>query len=493
MISPETRAQIRRCFYAEHWKIGTIARELNVHPDAVRNAIETQRFASAQPVRSSIVDPYLGFIREVLEQHPRLRATRIYQMARERGYTGSIVQFRRAVARLRPKFREPFLRLHTFPGEQAQVDWAHFGYVMVGRARRALSCFVMTLSHSRALYLEFFFDQTMENFLRGHIHAFQSWNGQPRVILYDNLKAAVLERHGNDILFNPQLLELSGHYHFAPQPCQVRAGNQKGRVERAIRYVRDSFWAGRTFTTLAECNRQACLWRDQVAHQRRWPGDDGRTVEQAFLDEQPRLLPPPAHPFCTERIETVRSAKTIYVRFDLNDYSIPPYAIRRTLSLAASDTCVRILDGAAEIARHQRSYDRGQLVLDPAHQEAVLKTKRKAFHATPAGRLEQIAPESKTLLDLAFAQGESAGRQTAQLMKLLDEYGPAAFRRAIIEALERNTPRASSVAFLLRSRPRAQRLAVDLSHHPQAQAVDVRPHDLEIYDELARAKNDSEQ
>ncbi len=310
------------------------------------------------------------------------------------------------------------------------------------------------------------------------------------MILYDNLKSAVLERRGSQILFNPRLLELSAHYHFAPRPCQVRAGNQKGRVERAIRYVRDSFWAGRTFTTLPECNRQAWLWRDQVAHQRRWPGQDNRTVEQVFADEQPRLLTPPLHPLNTDRIETVQSNKTIYIRFDLNDYSIPPEAVGRPLTLVASDITVRILDGALEIARHTRTYDRQQQVLDPAHQEAVLKTKRQAFHATPAGRLEQAVPESKTLLDRAFAQGESAGSQTAQLMKLLDEYGPAAFRRAIREALERNTPRASSVAFLLRRQPRSQPLAVDLSRHPQAQSVDVRPHDLETYDELARTQND---
>ena len=242
-----------------------------------------------------------------------------------------------------------------------------------------------------------------------------------------------------------------------------------------------------TFTTLAECNRQAWLWRDQVAHQRRWPGDDSRTVAEVFAEEQPRLLPPPLHPFTTDRIEAVRSHKTIYVRFDLNDYSIPPEAVGRPLTLVASDTLVRILDGTAEIARHQRTYDRHQLVLDPAHQEAVLKTKRKAFHATPGGRLEQAVPESKTLLDLAFAQGESAGSQTAQLIKLLDQYGAAALRRAIVEALERNTPRASSVAFLLRRQPRSHAaLAVDLSHHPEAQSIDVRPHDLETYDELAR-------
>ena len=164
----------------------------------------------------------------------------------------------------------------------------------------------------------------------------------------------------------------------------------------------------------------------------------------------------------------MRSRKTIYVRFDLNDYSIPPEAVGRPFTLVASDTDVRILDGTAEIARHRRTYDRHQLVLDPAHQEAVLKLKRKAFDATPAGRLEQAVPESKTLLDLAFAQGESAGSQTAQLLNLLDEYGAAALRRAIVEALERNTPRASSVAFLLRRQPRPRRLAVDLSRHPRS-------------------------
>jgi transposase len=495
MISPETRVQIRRYFYAEHWKIGTIARELNVHPDAVRNAVETDRFHRTQPMLPCITDPYMEFVRQTLDRHPRLRATRIHQMIRERGYTGSVIQLRRAVARLRPPAREPFLKLQAFPAEQAQVDWAHFGQVAVGRARRTLSCFVATLSWSRALYLEFFFDQTMENFLRGHVHAFEDWSGQPRVILYDNLRSAVLERRGNEIHFNPRLMELCAHYHFIARPCQIHAGNQKGRVERAIRYVRESFWAGRSFTTLAECNRQALLWRDQVAHRRRWPGDDSRTVAEVFAEEQPRLLTPPVHPFPTDLILPVRAAKTIYVRFDLNDYSIPPEAVGHQLTIAASDTLVRILEGTAEIARHHRTYDRHQLMLNPAHQEAVLKTKRKAFEATPAGRLTLAAPESKTLLDLAFTQGESAGSQTAQLLKLLDLYGPAALRRAINEALERNTPRASSVAFLLRKQQRSAPapMAVDLSRHPAAQAIEVRPHDLEIYDELSRNGNDSEQ
>ena len=261
MIDPDVRVKIRHYFFAEHWRIGTIAAELQVHPDTVRRAIEVEKFQNAAPLRASLLDPYLPFLRETLEAHPRLRVTRLHRMLGDRGYAGSIRQLRRSVAPLRPRPQEAFLRTQVFAGEQAQVDWAHFGAVMVGRARRTLSCFVMTLSWSRALYLEFFFDQSMESFLRGHVHAFASFQGSARVLLYDNLKSAVLDRHGSHVHFNPRLLELAGHYHFVSRPCQVRAGNQKGRVERAIRFVRDSYWAARGFTTLEECNRQATQQR----------------------------------------------------------------------------------------------------------------------------------------------------------------------------------------------------------------------------------------
>jgi transposase len=489
MIEPELRVQIRHYFFAEHWKVGTIAAELKLHPDTVRRAIEVNRVQRALQLRASIVDPYLPFLRETLEAHPRLCATRLYRMIAERGYTGSIVQLRRVVAHLRPRRQEAFLRTQVFAGEEAQVDWAHFGSVKVGQTQRTLSCFVMTLSWSRALYLEFFFDQTMESFLRGHVHAFASFNGSVRVILYDNLKSAVLERHGSQIHFNPRLLELAGHYHFVPRPCQVRSGNQKGRVERAIRYVRDSFWAARGFTTLEECNRQALRWRDDVAHQRPWPDDRNRTVAKAFIDEQPRLLPLPLHPFNCEHVVAVRSAKTIYVRFDGNDYSIPPEAVGRSLTLAASDTEVRILDGAIELARHRRTYDRQQMVLDPEHQKALLRLKRKARESTRSSQLEVAVPESSLLLEKAFAEGESAAQQTTQLIELLDRYGEKALRGAVHEAIARNTPRASSVAFLLRQRHRNAPLPLDLSRHPQAQNLNVRPHNLETYDELAHNRD----
>src|SRR5262249_34078750 len=180
----------------------------------------------------------------------------------------------------RPWVPEAFRRLETFPGEQARADWAHFGQVAIGRARRRLSGFLLTLSFSRALWLEFFLDQTLENFLLGHVHAFHDWGGVPRVLLTDNLRSVVLERHADAIHFHPRWLELAAHYHFAARPCRPARGNEKGRVERAIQFVRQSFFAARSFTTLADFNRQALAWRDQLAHQRPWPGDDSRTVAQ---------------------------------------------------------------------------------------------------------------------------------------------------------------------------------------------------------------------
>ncbi len=491
MIDLETRARIRRLFYAEHWKIGTIARELGLHHETVRIAVETDRFNSSKTFRPSATDPYADFIREVLQKHPHLRATRISQMIRDRGYTGSIVQLRRFVACIRPSHKEAFLRLSTFPGEQGQVDWASFGEVAIGHARRRLSCFVITLSYSRALYLEFFFDQRLESFLRGHIHAFEDWGGLPRTLLYDNLRSVVLERRGDAVHFHPRFLELCAHYHFAARPCQVRAGNEKGRVERVIRYIRESFFAARPFTTLEDFNRQALEWREREAHGRSWPGGDHRTVQQAFEEEKPRLLPLPVHRFDSDLLVPVRPGKTIYVRFDLNDYSIPPDARNKQLVFAASASTIRILDGTTEIARHRRSYDRHRVVVDPAHQEALLLEKRKAVGSTPGGRLANAIPESEAFLDCAFQRGESAAFQTTQLLRLLDEYGATELQAAMREALDRNTPRASSVSFILNRRRRLSRrrapIPVDLSRRPDLATLDVQPHNPETYDGLTRS------
>ena len=197
MIDAEQRARIRRLFFAEHWRIGTIATELGVHHDTVRLAVEANRFANTgTQIRPTLLDPYKGLVGKILEDHPKLRATRIFEMVKARGYLGSVVQVRRYVHGVRPSPREAFLRLETMPGEQAQVDWGHFGRIQIGSASRALSCFA-SCCRGRVPSTRVALDQTLESFMRGHILGFAALGGVPREILYDNLKSVVLERVGD--------------------------------------------------------------------------------------------------------------------------------------------------------------------------------------------------------------------------------------------------------------------------------------------------------
>ena len=292
-------------------------------------------------------------------------------------------------------------------------------------------------------------------------------------------------------------MELCAHYHCVARPCQVRAGNQKGRGGTCDS-LRARVLLGRSrLYHLGRMQSSGSGWRDEVAHQRPWPGDDRRTVAQAFAEEQPRLMPLPLHPFNTDLVVPIRSAKTIYVRFDLNDYSIPPrpLAVRSPWSPPIPGFVSWI--GTQEIARHRRSYDRHQPVLDPAASAGAAETQAQSLSLHPHWPAGPSRTGKRNLAGSGISRGESAGNQTAQLLKLLDLYGAPALRRAVREALERNTPRASSVAFLLRKRqqttPGAAPMAVDLSRHPEVQSIDVQPHDLETYDELARHDDDPDE
>jgi len=496
MISAELRAHIRRLFFAEHWKIGTIVAELGVHHDAVRRAIEPERFTNvAYRDTATVLDPYKDFVRATLEQHPRLVATRVLEMIRQRGYAGSVWPLRRFVADVRPASRhEAFFRLSTLPGEQGQVDWGSFGRITIGNTMRQLSCFVMVLSWSRAIFARFVLDQTLESFLRCHVAAFTSFQGAPRSLLYDNLKTAVLERIGDAIRFHPRLLDLAGHYHFAPTPVAVARGNEKGRVERAIRYLRESFFAARTFHSLEHLNAQLDDWIVSVAHQRLVPGDaDKRTVAVALDLERPRLLAPPAHPFSCDFVRPVASGKTPYVRFDANDYSIPHTLVRKPLTLVASDALVRVLDGDTVVARHPRSYERGKAVEQEQHLAGLADDKRRAREHRGRSRLAAACPHATAFLEQVALHGGHLGGTTARLLRLLDQYGPQDLDDAIGLAHRRNAFSAQSVAHILDQRRRGRGAPVPipplLPDDPRVRDVHVTPHALGSYDVLADRKD----
>lgn len=486
MISPEQTTEIRRLFYAEHWKVGTIAEAMDLHRDTVKRAIGTQSFASSYRARPTRLDPYLPFVRQTLGQYPKLRATRLHQMLAERGYEGSVVQLRRAIRPLRPRpAGEAYLELRTLPGEQAQADWGSFGTW----GQRRLSCFVMVLSWSRAIHAVFTLDQSMESFVRGHVEAFSYFHGVARTVLYDNLKSVVLERRGEAIRFHPRLLELCGHYHFAPRPVGVARGNEKGRVERQIQYLRSSFFAARHFRDLEDLNDQFRRWRDQIAHQRAQPVERKGSVGEAFEYERSFLLPLPEHPFEAQTVKVVRSGKTPYLRFDRNRYSIPHTLVRKPLTVVADRDTVRILgDAQAEVARHHRSWAVGETVEDPEHIAALVRTKRAARELKGRDLLRTAVPESERLFEQLALRGDPLGGNTVRLLQLLDDYGPEELRAAVATAMERQAWGAGSVAHILEQRRRGRgqrpRVRVELPRDPRVRDLRVGSHDLGDYDAL---------
>jgi len=495
MITPEKEAEILRVFHAEKWRVGTIAEQLGVHHYVVERVLAQAGVRPAPASRSSIVDAYLPFIKDTLEKYPTLTASRLYEMVKQRGYQGQPDHFRHLVAGLRPRRpAEAYLRVRTLPGEQAQVDWGHFGKIAIGRALRPLMAFVMVLSFSRMTFLRFYLDAQMPNFLRGHVDAFTHFRGVPRVVLYDNLKSAVLERDGAAIRFNPRLLEIKKHYRFDPRPVAPARGNEKGRVERKIRDIRQSFFAARSWNGLDDLNSQAITWCTTVAADRPCPEDKSRRVHEVFVEDQAKLLPLPGAPFETTEQLAVSVHKTPYVRFDKNDYSVPHDRVDRTLVVLADPKVVRIADGTEVIAEHPRSFDKGAQVELPEHIDGLRAHKKHAKGRSVLDQLHRAAPSVQPLLERAVERGAIVGRLTTGLRRLLDGYGAQALERAVRRALEEDTPHLGAVHQLLETERKERGVPppihIALPDDARVKGLIVRPHDLDSYDQLQEKSHD---
>lgn len=489
-ISDELRANILRYYHVEKWRVGTISSQLGVHHSTIKRVLaETGVPKKKILVQPSMMDPYLSFVLDTLQRYPTLTASRLYAMVKERGYPGGVDHFRHLISCYRPRpAAEAYLRLRTLPGEQAQVDWGHFGYMSVGQAKRPLMAFVMVLSYSRKIFLHFYLNQRTENFLRGHEQAFHAFGGVPRVLLFDNLKSAVLERQGDAIRFNPLLLSFAAHWHFEPRPCAVYRGNEKGRVERAIRYIRDNFFAGLSWHDLDDLNSKAGHWCETIAASRPCPEDKAKSVQEVFQEEQPRLVAMPENPFPVNEVETVIIGKTPYARFDLNDYSVPHDQVRKTLTVQATLDVVTILDGANVIAKHPRCYEKARQIELSGHIDELIDRKKKARLHRGQNRLTHAIDCARDFLNTAALRGYSPGAITSQLLSLLDDFGASILEEAMIEALSRDVPHPNAVRLSIQrqqdERGQPPQIPLSLSDDKRVTELVVKPHKLSDYDVL---------
>jgi transposase len=491
-VTAEESAAILRLHHVEGWPVGTIGAELGRHHDTVEDVLAHAGLGVEKvSTRPRLVDPFIPFLKETLDKHPRLRASRLWTMAKARGYTGSKSGFRAIVSRLRPRpSAEAYVRRTVLPGQEAQMDWGHFGKLTVGRALRDLWVLVIVLSYSRLRFLRFSLRAAMPSFLRGHVEAFRFFGAVPRVILYDNLKSAVLEREGDAVRFNPTLLGLAGHYRFEPRACAPYCPNEKGRVERAIRDVRDNFFAAREFGTVDELNEQARAWCLEIARERRVPDARELTVEQAFHEEVDKMIELPSDDFPVEERVEVHVGKTPYVRFDKNDYSVPHTHVRRNLTVIATDERVRVIEPGVvgeALADHPRSYDRDQRVEQPGHLRALVEHKRHAHQSRGFNRLFSVVPSSRAMMEKIAERGGNLGATTSALLQLLDRVGAELLERAVAEVVGHDQPHLRAVHHALdRLRYEAglpPPLSVPVTTDARA-AVHVRPHPLSTYDRL---------
>lgn len=500
-IEQKKEAEIRRLHFAEHWKVGTIATQLGEHHEVVERVLGLGKGARPKPavldaaaIAEAIKVPaplltYEAFIAETLKQYPRLRSTRLYDMLGERGYEGSVRTVRRYVALVRPTpTTEVFVRTEPLIAEQAQIDWAYVGKISVDGTTRQLWIFVMVLSYSRAMWAELVIDLSASSLRRSLVRACLYFCGVTRQWLFDNPKIVVLERHGDAVRFHPDLLALSGLLCVALRLCGVRKPQHKGKVERAIRFLRDRFLAARTIRDLDGGNAELLVFLNEIANARPHPRWPQRSVREVLTEEQTRLLALPDPLPSMDLVEPVAVDKTAFVRFDTNRYSVPPACACKTLTLVASDTVVRLVDGDQEVARHVRSWGRSQVIEAPEHRTELLEHKRAAREPKGRDRLCAAIPGFSILLERWVDAGRNVGFMTAKTLHLLDLYGAEIVGAAAREAIARGTHDPGALAVLCEERRRASDSPVPLdinlgTHVPDR---DVIPHDLESYDAQRR-------
>ncbi|MCL6564062.1 MAG: IS21 family transposase [Firmicutes bacterium] len=355
--------------------IRAMARELGIARNTVRKYLRAPGVPqpTRRPRRPSKLDPYKEYILQRLNEGVDHGMVLVREL-RARGYTGS-VSLLRAFVHPHRRRRVPAAtrRFETAPGEQAQVDWGEVLYTTpTGRTAR-LWVFVMVLSWSRALYVEFVPRADVATFIRCHLHAFEAFGGIPRRCLYDNAKIVVLDRPAEgEPVWNARFLDFALRMGFTIQLCHPYRAQTKGRVESGVKYVKRNFWPSARFTDLADLNRQAQAWVASEAQVRIHGTTHERPCDR-LAQERAHLqdLPP-----VERRVVFLREPRKIgrdgYVQWERAWYGLPwPWKPGQTVEVWAQDDRVEIWAGDQRLAVHPRALRPGQRFTHPRQWEGL--------------------------------------------------------------------------------------------------------------------------
>ena len=484
--SSDHAAEVLRLGLVEGLSVRAIARRLGMARKSVR-LILGRSLPERKPAtpRAGLLDAYERPIRSIFDDVPDIRAPAMLERLRPLGYTGGITILKAKLRALRQTApREAFLTLQFEAGSAMQVDWADFGFALPGIPRR-VSAFVAALCYSRYFYVEFTLSQSFGSLVRCMDRCLRFYGGTTEVDIFDNMKTVVRSHTAAATVFNPTFLEYARHRGFAVRACNVGRGNEKGRVERPVGFLRTRFWPGRRFRDLLDLNVQATRWRDDFAN-KRVHEVTGRVPALVFEhDEKPKLKPLPHTPFNTDDVLGTGVNKMCRVPFDRNRYSVPWRLVGQQVIVRADDERVCIFLERKCIATHARCWSVGQDVSDPSHEQGLLDQKPRARSGALPPALAGLGQVGLDYFRILSAGSRSVQREIVRLTLLAELFGETAVTSAVAEVMSTGHVGAEYVEYVLRHKrgltpnPPALRLG-----DAALDDICLREPDLGVYDQL---------
>lgn len=483
MIGYATYCQIRALRQEQKLRVGQIARQLNLHRDTVRHWLKHQYHQPRRPLRRSKLDPHKLLIKGWLEHHD-LSAQQVLQRLQAQGVQAGYTIVREYVNLVRPRPVKAFLSLHFAPGECMQVDWGSCGTITIGSTRRRLSFFVAVLCYSRILYVEFTLGQSQEQFLSCHENAFRFFQGVPARIMVDNCKTAVLSHpFGQPAQFNPRYLDFANHHGFEIRACGVRQAHEKGRVENAVKFIKQNFLRGLELPPWAALNPAARHWLETIANVR-LHGQTHKTPLELFQEEKLKLKPMSALPYDVATVRTLPVNSRFRVIFETNRYSAPAHLAGATVVAKIYPERLAFYHQDQCVAEHARSYERHRDFEHPDHARPLLEQRLKARDQQLLHRFLALCPQAPEYYEQLQQRRLNARHHVQKILALLEIYGIEKVSRALQDAHDYRAYSCEYIANILeqRARPLPEPGALHLTRASDLLELDLPQPDLSVYD-----------
>ena len=430
-----------KTLYEQGYNKSQIARMLEIDRKTIRKIINSKESGYSEVPRKDYVsqfDPYKDYILAKMEKG--LTIKRIYQdLIRDYGITGTYSGVRHYVRKHRPPKQDVFMVLHSLPGEEAQVDFGFIGTLIVGGRARKAWIFIMVLSYSRYMYAKIVLDQSVKTFISCHISAFQYFKGVPKIIKIDNLKAAIIEADFYEPLVQRTYAEFAKYYGFLPEPCRVYTPTDKGKVEAAVKYVKDNCFKERSFVDIEEAERFLSNWLETTANQR-VHGTTRQIPAGLFHQKEAKALGElPACDFTISASDTAIVGLQCHISYRANFYSVPYQYINCKVDVIEVNNLLRIYFKGKEIALHPlETRKKGEYVTDKSHYPSsknishaeILSSMKPKVYEIGSGAAEFFERHVKA----SAANRQSGTRALSGLLSLKKRYPNEVINQACLRA-----------------------------------------------------------